>query len=165
MKYICLVIFMMTAAVVMAAVPLGRVTSSGPLTVNGKAVPATAVSSLPVVVGDEVATSSSSAMIYFADKSRAAIAPNSRIKVEMRNSAPVLHILAGDVDLRRAAGSTLSLIDRMGRVAPMAAVNPAWGKKPGPPPPPPPPPRRPPPPPPPPPHRSNSCPDWDRDCH
>ena len=56
MKYLCLLIVMMTTVVLMAADPVGRVTSSGPLTLNGKAVPATAVSSLPVVAGDEIAT-------------------------------------------------------------------------------------------------------------
>ena len=82
MKYLCLLIVMMTTVVLMAADPVGRVTSSGPLTLNGKAVPATAVSSLPVVAGDEIATSGSPAMIYFTDRSRATLEPNSRIKLE-----------------------------------------------------------------------------------
>ena len=52
-RYLCLLIVMMTTVVLMAADRVGRVTSSGPLTLNGKAVPATAVSSLPVVAGDD----------------------------------------------------------------------------------------------------------------
>ena len=153
MKHWCLVFFMMVNTVLMAANPLGRVTSSGPLTLNGKTVPATAVSSLPVVVGDEIATSSSAAMIYFTDKSRATIAPNSEVKMEMRESAPVLRIVCGSVDLSRAAGSALSLIDRMGRMAAKGAVNPECK-----------PPKPPPPPPPPPPPRSPHCPPHDPDC-
>ena len=110
MRYLCLLIVMMTTVVLMAADPVGRVTSSGPLTLNGKAVPATAVSSLPVVAGDEIATSSSSAMIYFTDKSRATIEPNSRVKLEARSSSVALRVLSGSVDLKRAEGSRVSLI-------------------------------------------------------
>ena len=82
-KYLCLFIVMMTTVSLMAADPVGRVTSSGPLTLNGKAVPVTAVSSLPLVAGDEIATSGSSATIYFSDRSRATLDPNSRVKLEV----------------------------------------------------------------------------------
>jgi len=112
MKYLCLLIVMMTTVVLLAADRVGRVTSSGPLTLNGKAVPATAVSSLPVVAGDEIVTSGSSAMIYFADGSRATLEPNSRVKLEVRSSSVALRVLSGSVDLKRAEGSRVSLIQR-----------------------------------------------------
>ena len=140
MRYLCLLIVMMTTVVLMAAGPVGRVTSSGPLTLNGKAVPATAVSSLPVVAGDEIATSSSSAMIYFTDRSRATIAPNSRVKLEAQNSSLALRVLSGSVDLKRAEGSRVSLIQPVHPVAP----NPAVSRAPDPPAPRPPSPPRPP---------------------
>jgi hypothetical protein len=131
---------------------------------NGKAVPATAVSSLPVVAGDEIATSSSSAMIYFDDRSRATIGPNSRVKLEARSSSVALRVLSGSVDLKRAEGSRVSLIQP---VAPEHAGGPPPGPSdpphrppfpptpppgPGPKPPPPGPGPKPPPPPPPCPH-------------
>ena len=112
MRYLCLLIVMMTTVVLMAADPVGKVTSSGPLTLNGKAVPATAGSSLPLVTGDEIVTSSSSAMIYFADGSRATLEPNSRVKLEVRSSSVALRVLSGSVDLKRAEGSRVSLIQR-----------------------------------------------------
>jgi len=152
-RYLYLLIVMMTTVVLMAAGPVGRVTSSGPLTLNGKAVPATAVSSLPVVAGDEIATSSSSAMIYFADRSRATIGPNSRVKLEVRSSSVALRVLSGSVDLKRAEGSRVSLIQPIHPVAQDSTA----GRAPSPPappppsPPPPPTPPRPPSPPPPPP--------------
>ena len=105
MKYLCLLIVMMTTVALMAADPVGRVTSSGPLILNGKAVPATAVSSLPVVAGDEIATSSSSAVIYFTDKSRATLEPNSRVKLEFSGTSETLRVLSGSVDLKQAEGS------------------------------------------------------------
>jgi hypothetical protein len=119
---------------------------------NGKAVPATAVSSLPVVAGDEIATSSSTAMIYFADRSRAKIEPNSRVKLEVRSSSLALLVLSGSVDLKRAEGSRVRLIQPIHSLAQDSTA----GRAPSPPPPPrppspPPPPPRPPSPPPPPP--------------
>lgn len=152
MKYLRLLIVMVAAGVLMAANPAGRVSSSGPLTLNGKAVPATAVSSLPVVAGDEIATSSSSAMIYFADRSRATIAPNSRVKLEAHSSSLALRVLSGSVDLKRAQGSRVSLIEPTGRATP----NTTAGKAPDPP--------RPTPPPPPPPPRSPHCPPYNPHC-
>jgi len=112
---------MMTTVVLIAAGPVGWVTSSGPLTLNGKALPATAVSSLPVVAGDEIATSGSSAMIYFTDKSRATLEPNSRVKLEGSSSSVALRILSGSADLTQAEGSQVSLIQMLHPVAPNAA--------------------------------------------
>ena len=156
MRYLRLLIVMMAAGLIMAANPAGRVSSSGPLTLNGKAVPVTAVSSLPVVAGDEIATASSSAMIYFTDRSRATIGPNSRVKLEARSSSLVLRVLSGSVDLKRAEGSRVSLIQPIQHVAP----KPAAGQPPDPHPHPP----GPPPPPPPPPPRSPHCPPDDPHC-
>jgi len=109
MRRLCLLI-VLTPLVLMAADPLGRITSSGPLTLDGKAVPVTAVESLPVVAGDEVATSGSAATIFFADKSRATIAPNSRVKLESNGSSVALRVLSGSVDLKRVKSSQITLI-------------------------------------------------------
>ena len=128
MRYLCLLIVMMTTVVLMAADPVGRVTSSGPLTLNGKAVPATAVSSLPVVAGDEIATSGSPAMIYFSDKSRATLEPNSRVKLEARGSSVALRVLSGSVDLKQAEGSRLSLIPPVHPVGPNSAAGQTSGQ-------------------------------------
>ena len=146
MKYLCLLIAMMTTLVLIAADPVGRVTSSGPLVLNGKAVPATAGSSLPVVAGDEIVTSKSAAWISFGDHSRATIGPNSRIKLEAHISSVTVRVLSGSVDLSRANNSRISLIQ---------PVQPVQAKPPVPPNPPRPPPPSPPPPPPP---RSRSAP-------
>ena len=112
MKYLSLLIVMMTTVVLMAADPVGRVTSSGPLTLNGKALPATAVSSLPLVAGDEIATSGTSATIYFSDKSRATLDPNSRVKLEFSGSSETLRVLSGSVDLNRAKDSRLTVFQQ-----------------------------------------------------
>ena len=112
MRYLSLLIVMMTTVALMAADPVGRVTSSGPLTLNGKALPATAVSSLPLVAGDEIATSGSAATIYFSDKSRATLDPNSRVKLEFGGSSETLRVLSGSVDLNRAKDSRLTVFQQ-----------------------------------------------------
>jgi hypothetical protein len=114
---------MITSVVLVAANPAGRVTSSGPLKLNGKAVPVTAVSSLPLVVGHEIATSRSSAMIYFAGRSRATIAPNSGVKLEAHRPWLALRALLGSVDLKRAEGSRVSLIEPTRRATLNSAVS------------------------------------------
>jgi hypothetical protein len=94
MKRTC-VLFALVAALLAAAAPAGRITSSGALTVNGTPVPATAVASLPVVAGDEIATSSSAAVIVFADRTRAVIEPNSRVKLEANGASVRARLLSG----------------------------------------------------------------------
>ena len=122
MKYLYLLIVMMTSVVLVAADRVGKVTSSGPVTLNGKAVPATAVSSLPLEAGDEIATTGSSAVISFTDRSRATLEPNSRVKLEVRSSSVTLRVLSGSVDLNRAKGSRVSVIQPVHPVAPNSAV-------------------------------------------
>ncbi len=114
LKY--LLLLLVTPLVLMAAEPIGKVTSPGPLILDGKAVPATAASSLPLVAGDEIATSSSAATIFFLDKSRAIVAPNSRIRLEPNGSTLTLRVLSGSLDLNRANNSTLKVI---GPIAPV----------------------------------------------
>ena len=49
-------------------------------------------------------------MIYFADKSRATLEPNSRVKLEAHSSSVALRVLSGSVDLKPAEGSQVNLI-------------------------------------------------------
>ncbi len=130
MKYVCIVILMISAGVARAAGPVGRMIGSGPLTLNGKAVPATAVASLPLVAGDEIATSSSPAAIHFTDGSRATIGPNSRVKLEALNSSVALHVLSGSAGLNQAKGSRISLVELVRRDDASSVA----GRRPGPPP-------------------------------
>jgi hypothetical protein len=124
MRYLCLLI-VMTPVFLMAADPVGRITGSGPLMLDGKAVPETAVSSLPMVAGDEIATSSSAATIFFADGSRATIPPKSRVKLEANGSSVALRVLSGSVELIRAKGSQVKLIQPILPAVPKSTADPA----------------------------------------
>lgn len=131
MRHLCLLIvtIVMTTVVLMAADQVGRVSSAGPLILNGKAVPETAVSSLPVVTGDEIVTTSSSAVIFFGDNSRATIEPNSRVQLEAHSSSVAVRVLSGSVDLKSAAGSQVKLIQPILAAAPKSAAAPASGNQ------------------------------------
>lgn len=107
MKGIC-VLFALIAAVVTAAGPVGRLTSSGPVTLNGKPLPETAVASLPVVAGDGIATLSAAAVIVFMDRSRAMIQPNSQVQLEPAGASVQLRVLSGSA----AMVGTSASIDR-----------------------------------------------------
>jgi hypothetical protein len=115
MKRIC-VLFALIAALLAAAAPAGRITSSGALTVNGTPVPAAAVASLPLVAGDEIATSSSAAVIVFADRTRAVIEPNSRVKLEANGASVRARLLSGP------AGGLPSSLQSAARIGAAAAT-------------------------------------------
>src|ERR1700757_1448050 len=110
MRYVCLLL-LLTPIALMAADPVARITSSGPLVLDGKVVPDTAASSLPLVLGDEVATSTATATIFFADKSRVRMKANSRVKLRPNGSSVVLQVLSGSAILNRAEGSQVTLIE------------------------------------------------------
>ena len=98
MKRIC-VLFALIAALLAAAGPVGRITSSGDLKIAGSSIPATAAAALPVVVGDTIATSAFPAVIVFSDRSRMTIEPNSRVQVEPVGASVRLRVLSGSAGL------------------------------------------------------------------
>jgi hypothetical protein len=77
---------------------------------------------LPLVAGDEICTSGLPAMINFTDNSRATVAPNSRVKLEIVSASLVLRVLSGAMDLKPAAGSRISVIQPIRHAMQAAAV-------------------------------------------
>jgi len=104
MKRIC-VLFAVSALVLAAASPVGRITSSGNLRIAGSSIPATAAAALPVVAGDSIETSDFPAMIVFADNSRAVIEPNSLVQLEPAGASVSLRVLSGSAGLAVTSAS------------------------------------------------------------
>jgi hypothetical protein len=98
MKRMC-VLFAVIAALLVAAGPVGRITSSGDLRIAGSSIPATAAAALPVVAGDTIATSAFPAVIVFSDRSRVTIEPNSRVQLEPAGASVKLRVLSGSAGL------------------------------------------------------------------
>ena len=77
------------------AKPLATVTSAEPFALNGHSMNAPGVTSFPVILGDTVSTSKSSAVLSFAE--------GSTIKLGK------VVLLAGDLDFKLAAGTKISV--------------------------------------------------------
>jgi hypothetical protein len=81
---------------------VASVTSAGVLGLSGTRIDAGTVPSWPLVVGDEIKTFDSAAVIVFTDKSRVLLGSNATAKIGVENGKMVLHMVKGDaVGLRQ----------------------------------------------------------------
>jgi len=92
-----------------AATPVASVSTSQPFTLDGHSVSAKGVDSWPLVVGDEVATSTSPAKISFRDGSSIALAAQSDAKIAGTPSEPVFLLVSGSLDYNLAKNSKVSV--------------------------------------------------------
>jgi hypothetical protein len=86
--------------VLAAAGPIGSVTSPDTFTLRGHSVPAAGIPNWPVMVGDEIATSSSPAMVQFRDGSRVVLSQNSKAKIEQTNGTTTFRLQSGSATFR-----------------------------------------------------------------
>lgn len=94
-----------------ASAPVANVSSAEPLNIDGHSMFMPGVPSFPVVVGDQIATSTGPAIMSFSDGSRLTLAPQSRVKIIGSNAKPTVVLTAGNLEYRLAAGSALTLTD------------------------------------------------------
>lgn len=101
----------LSAVLALAAAPLATVTNSEGLALNGTKLAVTGVSSWPLVAGDSLATSTSTAVISFPDdKSRFAVEKNSRVKLEREGDKILVRLLEGALAYRLISGSRVQLV-------------------------------------------------------
>jgi len=91
-----------------AAAPIATLTTGGPVKVNGTLVPTAGAPTWPLVLGDEIATTTQPAMMLFADGDRVTLAQNTRVNLP-KCSPPVLDILEGTITYKMAPASKLLL--------------------------------------------------------
>lgn len=91
-----------------AAAPIATLTTGGPVKVNGTLVPTAGAPTWPLVLGDEIATTTQPAMMLFADGARVTLAQNTRVNLP-KCSPPVLDILEGTITYKMAPASKLLL--------------------------------------------------------
>jgi hypothetical protein len=89
--------------------PIATVTSTEPFTLDGHSVTTPGVSSWPLAVGDEVATSTAPAVLFFHDGSSVKLAADSRAKLTGSETQPKLVLMAGSLDYKVVLGSNLSV--------------------------------------------------------
>ena len=93
----------------MAFSPVATVSSPEPFTLDGRSVTVAGVTSVPLGVGSEVATSTAPALLFFADGSSVKLAAGSRAKLTGSETAPKVILLAGSLDYKVVLGSNLSV--------------------------------------------------------
>jgi hypothetical protein len=101
--------FGLFGSVSFAATPVASVSTSQPFTLDGHSVSAKGVDSWPLVVGDEVATSTSPATISFRDGSSIALAAKSDAKIAGTFAEPVFLLVSGSLDYNLAKNSKVSV--------------------------------------------------------
>ena len=96
--------------------------SPEPFSLDGRAVAVSGITMVPLKVGNEVATSTAPAVLFFADGSSVKLAAGSRAKLIGSEAQPNFVLLAGSLDYKVVLGSNLSVtsLDLERKVKPMA---------------------------------------------
>lgn len=87
---------LLTASLCLGSQSVASLTSGGVIALSGTRIEAGTVPSWPLVLGDEITTFDSSAVIVLADKSRVLLAKNSTVKIGVQNGRTVLNMMKGD---------------------------------------------------------------------
>ena len=90
-----------------AAEQIGTVTASGAFELAGTQVPSSAARSMPLTNGDQVVTTTSTAMIMLEDESRIAVAQNSALRLQRHGEEMLLCLEKGDIRFSAAENSRL----------------------------------------------------------
>jgi hypothetical protein len=100
---------------VLAGTPLGTIASSGPVQLSGSRISPSAVSSWPLVSGDEIVTTTSLALIRLQDRSTIALNKNSRAKLMNIGGTTRLQLSQGSASYKLTSGSQLQIyaLDRL----------------------------------------------------
>jgi hypothetical protein len=77
--------------------------------VGGRSVAVSGLTAVPLAIGEEVATSSAPAVLFFADGSSVKLAAGSRARLIGSEAQPKLVLLAGSLDYKVVLGSNLSV--------------------------------------------------------
>jgi len=108
-------LLLLSVVLVLGAPPLATVSNSPGLALNGTKLAATGVSSWPLVAGDSLATTASTAMIMFPDQTRVALEKNSRLKLEREGDRILVRLLEGALAYKLTSGSHVQ-VSALGRM-------------------------------------------------
>lgn len=115
-------VFLVSCVPVLGIAPIATVSSPEPFSLDGRAVAVSGITMVPLKVGNEVATSTAPAVLFFADGSSVKLAAGSRAKLIGSEAQPKLVLLAGSLDYKVVLGSNLSVtsLDLERKAKPMA---------------------------------------------
>ena len=95
-----------------AAEQIGTITASGPFQLRGAAVPASAAAALPLLNGNEVVTTDSTAIMQLLDSSRVGMGENSQVKVQRVDEGTMVCLEEGAIEFNAAENSRLLVCAR-----------------------------------------------------
>ena len=95
-----------------AAEQIGTITASGPFQLRGAAVPASAAAALPLLNGNEVVTTDSTAIMQLLDSSRVGMGENSQVKVQRVDEGTMVCLEEGAIEFNAVENSQLLVCAR-----------------------------------------------------
>jgi hypothetical protein len=102
-------VLLLIAGSAFAAAPVASVTSSSDFQLRDATVNTAGVSSWPIMAGDTMVAGTGSATIRFIDGTLVTLAPNSRVKVQEKNSDLSLQLVNGSMSFVLADSSALRI--------------------------------------------------------
>ena len=102
--------------------PVGSVTSSESFLLSGHSVPVADIPNWPVMVGDDITTTSSSAVLQFQDGSRVLLFANSSGKIEQGNNSLVFRLQTGSATINSSPDSRVAFFAKNAPVVAKAGV-------------------------------------------
>jgi hypothetical protein len=97
-----------------ASTSVATLTSSQAFLLDGHPVTSSGITSWPIVIGDEVATAKSTAILYFRDGSSVKLAAASSVKLSGSPEEPKLVLTSGTLDYKLVAGSKITVANAAG---------------------------------------------------
>lgn len=88
---------------------VANVSSAQPFSLDGHSISVAAVTSWPVIVGDEIGTIAVPAVLLFPDGSRITLGLNSKLRIGGTNEEPMLVLVAGALDYKLVRDSKVSI--------------------------------------------------------
>lgn len=108
------------SSILSAGAPVASATSSAPFQIQGSQVGTEGVPTWPVMAGDEISAGATPVTLNFKDGSRLTLQKDSKAKVEWKNEAIVLNVIAGAVMV--AALTKLSHVQVAAQSQPVAVT-------------------------------------------
>ena len=86
---------------------VGTVTASGPVKISGSEIPATAVSSFPLSVGDQLSTMGGPAVARVGDRAVLRLEPRSTLRLEESGNDTIVRLLSGTLHYQVATDANI----------------------------------------------------------
>src|SRR6202158_619322 len=106
-KLVCTLVCV--AALAFAAATVGNVSSAGSIKINQTVVPATAATSVPIVLGDQISANESEAVIRMEKRAVITLEPRSSVKTGEFQGKPFVRLVAGTLHYKLTTDACIAI--------------------------------------------------------